>query len=115
MIRKSILAAAMAGLLATPTLAAEVIEGTWLRPSTGTLVRFAPCGSNFCGTVLNGTYKGKSIGKMSGSAGKYNGSITDLAASKTYKGKARISGNTMDLKGCVAGGLICKGENWKRQ
>jgi uncharacterized protein (DUF2147 family) len=115
MIRKSILAAAMAGLLVTPTLAAEAIEGTWLRPSTGVLVKFAPCGGGFCGTVQSGKYKGKSIGKMSGAAGKYNGTITDLAEEKTYKGKAAVSGNSMSLKGCVLGGLVCKGEDWQRQ
>ena len=75
MIRQIFLAGALAGLIATPVLSAEAIEGTWLRPSTGTLVKFAPCGSAYCGTVLNGSYKGKSIGKLSGSGGNYKGKI----------------------------------------
>ena len=114
--KKSVFAfAALAAMVVTPALAAEPIEGVWKRPSTGTLVKFAPCGGSFCGTVQNGEYSGKSIGKMSGSGASYNGSITDLAANKTYKGKATVSGNSMDLKGCVAGGLICRGEKWQRQ
>lgn len=114
MIRQFFLAGALAGLIAAPALAAEPIEGTWLRPSTGTLVKFAPCGGgSFCGTVQNGSYKGKSIGKLSGSGANYNGKITDLAEGKTYTGKAKVSGNTMDLKGCVL--VICRGEKWSRQ
>jgi len=113
MIRQIFLAGALAGLIATPALSAEAIEGTWLRPSTGTLVKFAPCGSAYCGTVLNGSYKGKSIGKLSGSGGNYKGKITDLAAGKTYTGKAKVSGNTMDLKGCVL--AFCRGEKWNRK
>lgn len=115
MIRTIILAGAVAGILATPALADEAIVGTWLRPSTGTLVKFSPCSAGFCGIVQSGEYKGKSIGHMSGSGGSYKGKITDLAEDKTYTGKASVSGGTMSLKGCVLGGLLCKGENWKRQ
>ena len=115
MIRKLALAGAMAGLLTAPALAAEAIEGTWLRPSTGAIVKFEPCGGSFCGIVQSGKYAGRSIGKMTGSGGKYRGNITDLAEDKTYKGRANVNGNTMSLKGCVLGGLICKGEDWQRQ
>jgi uncharacterized protein (DUF2147 family) len=107
--------AAAAAMISTPALAAEPIEGTWLRPSTGTLVRFAPCGAEFCGTVRNGEYAGQSIGRLSGGGSSYDGQITDLAEGKTYRGKARVNGNTMKLQGCVAGGLICRGEDWQRQ
>jgi len=114
MIRKFILAGAMAGLLAVPALA-EPIEGVWLRPSTGALVKFQPCGGGYCGIVQSGKFTGKSIGTMTGSGGNYTGKITDLAENKTYKGRASVNGDTMNLKGCVLGGLICKGEDWQRQ
>ena len=107
--------AAAVTLSAGVAYASEPIEGTWLRPSTKTLVKFAPCGGGYCGTVMSGEHKGKSIGKMSGSGGSYKGSITDLGAKKTYTGKASVSGNSMKLSGCVLGGLVCKGENWSRQ
>lgn len=95
--------------------AAEPIEGRWLRPSTGTLVQFKNCGgNNYCGTVLSGSHKGKSIGQLSGSNGSYRGKINALDEGKTYTGKANVSGNTMKLEGCVMG-FICKGENWARQ
>ncbi|MGB6118232.1 MAG: DUF2147 domain-containing protein, partial [Mesorhizobium sp.] len=58
---------------------------------------------------------GKNIGAMKPSgAGKYTGTITDPANDKTYKGKASLSGNTLKMSGCIAGGLICRTQNWKR-
>lgn len=93
--------------------AAEPIEGKWLRPSTGTVVVYAKAGGQFCGTVQNGDYKGKSIGCMTGSGADYKGKVIALDEGKTYTGKATVNGNAMDLKGCIA--VFCKGETWKRQ
>ncbi|GIL02830.1 MAG: hypothetical protein BroJett030_27290 [Alphaproteobacteria bacterium] len=92
---------------------AEPIEGVWKRPSTGTLVRYAKAGGEFCGTVLDGSHKGKSIGCMSGSNGAYKGKVIALDEGKTYTGKAQVTGNVMKLQGCVFG--FCKGEDWQRQ
>jgi uncharacterized protein (DUF2147 family) len=103
----------LSGMLAAS--AAEPIEGVWKRPSTGTLVRYSGSGSKFCGTVLEGEYKGKSIGCMEGTGGTYKGTVIALDEGKTYAGKASVNGNSMSLKGCVAGGMICKGETWARQ
>lgn len=113
--RAIILATAIAAGAVAPSFAAEPIEGTWLRPSTGTLVTFVPCSAGFCGTVQNGEFAGQQIGALAGSGQNYSGSITDLAEGKTYRGKAQVNGNAMDLKGCVLGGLICRGETWQRQ
>lgn len=113
--RRILFAALVASAMAVPALAAEPIEGLWKRPSTGTLIKYSKCGSSFCGVVQSGSYAGQSIGKMKGSGNNYSGTVTDLEENKTYKGKATISGNTMKLSGCVLGGLICRGENWKRQ
>lgn len=107
--------AAAAILTASSTLAfADPIEGTWLRPSTGTLVKYASTGGQYCGTVLSGEHKGKSIGCMVGSNGTYKGKVVALDEGKTYTGKASVNGNTMKLSGCVAL-VLCKGEDWKRQ
>jgi len=113
MFRKLAVAAA-ATLIMTAGALADPIEGTWKR-SNGTLIKYAGSGGNYCGTVLNGEYKGKSIGCMSGSNGKYKGKVNKLDEGKTYSGKATISGGTMKLSGCVAGGIICKSESLARQ
>ena len=66
--------------------------------------------------MLSGEHKGKSMGKLSGSGSSYAGTIIALdEESKEYKGKATVNGNSMRLKGCIVGGLICKGETWARQ
>lgn len=110
------LAFALAAILASgAALAAEPIEGTWKRPN-GTLIKYAPSGGGkFCGTVLTGEYKGKSIGCMSGKGNDYKGEVNKLDEGKTYSGKATVSGNTLALAGCVFGGMICKSENLTRQ
>ncbi len=99
---------------AAPTLAGEPIEGVWKR-SNGTLIKYAKSGDQFCGTVLNNEYKGKSIGCMSGAGMDYKGKVNKLDEDKTYTGKAKVTGNTMKLSGCALAGLICKSESLKRQ
>jgi uncharacterized protein (DUF2147 family) len=117
--KKTLVAATAAFSILVPGMlaanAAEPIEGIWKRPSTGTLVQYSGNGGKFCGTVLEGEYKGKSIGCMEGSGTTYKGTVIALDENKTYSGKASVNGNSMSLKGCVAGGLICKGETWARQ
>jgi len=100
--------------LALPAMAAEPIEGTWKRPN-GTLIRYAPSGGGFCGTVLTGEYEGQSIGCMSGTGGAYAGKVNKLDEGKTYSGKASVKGDTLSLSGCVLGGMICKSESLTRQ
>lgn len=110
------LAIALAAFLVTGAAAvADPIEGVWKRQSTGALIEFSRCGGEYCGVVQTGEFTGQSIGRMAGANGRYKGTITDLAEGKTYKGKASISGNTMKLSGCVAFGIVCKGEDWIRQ
>lgn len=113
--KRNMLAVVAASLvLAGPALAAQPIEGTWKR-ANGTLIRYAATGgSNFCGTVMNGEYKGKSIGCMSGSGNSYKGQVNKLDEGKTYSGSATISGRSMKLSGCVAV-VLCKSETLTRQ
>ncbi|WP_439273291.1 DUF2147 domain-containing protein [Pseudochrobactrum sp. HB0163] len=113
--KKSLFAMLALSVSFGPALAAEPIIGTWKRAS-GTVIEYKNCGGdNYCGTVMNGEYKGKSIGKMTGKGGSYKGSVNKLDEGKTYSGKASVSGNTLSLAGCVAGGLICKTEKLTRQ
>lgn len=112
---KKMIAAAAVLAAMTGAAFADPIEGTWKRPN-GTLIKYASTGgSNYCGTVMSGEYKGKSIGCMSGSNGSYKGKVNKLDEGKTYTGKAAVNGNSLKLSGCVAGGLICKSETLARQ
>ena len=115
MIRSMALALAAGIAFTTTAIAAEPIVGTWKRPN-GTLIRYANAGGDkYCGTVMTGEYKGKSIGCMNGSGGKYTGEVNKLDEGKTYSGKASVSGGSMKLSGCVMGGIICKSETLVRQ
>lgn len=113
--KKTLLLALALAFSTGSALAAEPIIGKWKRAS-GTTIEYKNCGAEeYCGTVLDGEYKGKPIGKMSGKDGNYKGSVNKLDEGKTYSGKASVSGNTLSLAGCVMGGLICKTEKLTRQ
>lgn len=112
--RSTISALAAAFLItASGAVAADPIEGKWLRPSTGTLVEYKQEDDQFCGTVLSGEYQGQSIGCLQASGSGYRGKVIALDENKTYAGKATVSGDVLQLKGCVA--IFCKGEDWQRQ
>lgn len=105
-----------AGLVAGTTAPAyaDAIVGMWQRPASegGTLQRITQCGSSFCVTVASGEYSGQRAGKFDATGnGRYQGEITDLAAGKTYKGKALLKGNSLDMSGCVAL-VFCRTETW---
>jgi len=94
-------------------IAAEPIVGKWKRDD-GTIIQYSGSGSKFCAKVVNGKYKGKSIGCMKGKAGKYKGSLKVLSEGKTYSGSAKVRGNTLKLTGCVVW-PACKTASLKRQ
>ncbi len=108
------MATTAAMLMASASAYADGIEGRW-RTDSGTTAQIATCGEAFCITLKDGKFKGKQIGRMTaGGDNRYSGKITDPETDKTYSGKATLSGNALSMKGCVLGGLICKGQNWKR-
>ena len=93
--------------VATDARAAQPLAGTW-KLSDGRTIRFSGGGKRLCGTAVGGKFSGRSIGCLSGSGANYKGKITDLSAGKTYTGKAKVTGNTLKLSGCVLGGLVCR-------
>jgi uncharacterized protein (DUF2147 family) len=114
MIRKLILAGAMAGLFNVPALA-DQIEGNW-RTGSGGSVQVYGCGGAYCIKVTAGEHSGRQIGKLSKNGDKYTGRITDPANDKTYNGAAWFSGaNTLNMRGSVLGGLIGRTDKWTRK
>ena len=111
---------------------ADPAAGTWKTEPGDTggylHVAIAPCGANVCGVIKaafdeNGAevgdyaHKGKKMiwDMSSGGGGSYSGGkIWAPDADKTYSSKMSLSGNSLEVKGCVAGGLICRGQTWKR-
>ena len=118
--------------LAGAAWAADPADGLWktAEGETGGYlhVKIGACGNAICGTIskafdANGAssndyeHLGKRLiwdmqakGDGSYSGGKVWAPDTD----KTYKSKMSLSGNTLTVKGCVAGGAICRGQDWTR-
>ena len=97
--------------LAAGAANAEVILGKWKTEGGATAV-ISNCGGAFCIKLVDGDYKGKSIGRLEGTDGNYNGTILDPADDKEYTGSADVDGDKLKLKGCVM--IFCKTQKWTR-
>lgn len=123
MITAALFAAGLAGAaLADPavgTWKTQVDDGAYAH------VKMTPCGGAVCGKIArtfndSGEYKSKNLGKTlvidmkTVGGGKYKGKVWRPSNDKIYIGKMAVSGNTLKLSGCVAGGLICSKQTWQR-
>ncbi|CUH80227.1 hypothetical protein TRM7557_02783 [Tritonibacter multivorans] len=129
---KRIIAAAAAAIAFGTVAAADPVAGTWQTEAGDTggylHVAIAPCGSDICGTISkafdasgssDGAYEnlGKKLiwdMKSSGNGDYAGGKIWAPDSDKTYVSKMALNGNKLKVKGCVAGGLICRGQTWTR-
>ncbi|MCA1241449.1 DUF2147 domain-containing protein [Stappia stellulata] len=130
----AVLAAAYLSLAPLPALAADA-TGVWQRPSGTSRIEIAPCGSALCGTLVwlkaprNDTQNPDPAKRSrpllgtrtvmgmtpTGNAGVWKGKVYNAEDGKTYSGRMTLEGaNKLSLKGCVLGGLICRGETWSR-
>jgi uncharacterized protein (DUF2147 family) len=128
MMKKLMMTAAMVMFGAGAAWAADPVEGLWqTQPDDGAFahVQMAPCGGALCGTIsrtfnASGEYQSENLGKkividmMPSGGGKYAGKVWRPSNNKTYIGKINLSGDTLKLAGCVAGGLICSKQSWAR-
>ncbi len=129
---KIIAIAALGMALATPALAADPADGVWQtapgKDGGYLFVTIKDCGPNICGTITGAVDKegkkdpkyehmGKPIIKdMSPDGTGYysGGTIWAPDEDKTYVSKMYLKGDVLTVKGCVLGGLICRGQDWKR-
>src|ERR1700722_9837830 len=130
------------GTMASGLAHAADPAGTWWTADRKGKVKIVNCGGAICGTLSwlaepkdPDTNKPKTdknnkdaskqgrllIGtpivlsmKPSG-ADKWDGQVYNAEDGNIYSGSFTMSGaNTAQLKGCVMGGLICKGQSWTR-
>lgn len=129
--KKIVMAAAMV-LAGAGAGLADPAEGMWKTAPGDTggylHVEIATCGSSLCGTIVKGIaadgssnpdyeHQGKKMlwnMKADGDGYYSGGKVWAPDSDKTYKSKMSLSGSTLTVKGCVAGGLICRGQDWKR-
>lgn len=129
---RTALLSTLAGLSFAGMVAADPVFGTW-RTAEGEdggylHVTFAACGPALCGTIAQAVdadgkvspdyeHLGKQIvsNMSAGGDGTYEGgTIWAPDTGKTYRSKMALTGSTLEVKGCVAGGLVCRGQDWTR-
>lgn len=121
MITRVIIAAISLGGLSAVALAADP-TGSWLRPSTGTIIKTYTCGAKLCAKIIGVKDKAKqgTVGTviMSGADktgdNTWKGDLLNTEDGQTYNGVVTLEGGGLSLKGCVLGGIVCKGETWTR-
>ena len=126
--------ALLAGVLSlSASLAmADAATGVWKTEAGDTggwlHVKIASCGTALCGTIdmaynADGSdhasyeHVGKRMiwdMKSAGDGSYSGGKIWAPDKDKTYKSKMSLSGNKLTVKGCVAGGAICRGQTWTK-
>jgi uncharacterized protein (DUF2147 family) len=132
---KQILAkAALILLAATVPVTASAraaIEGRWINPKGSVVVRVAPCGNAYCGTVIEATDKAKAAARKGGTPnlvgtrilwgmrpagnGTMKGQVFDPKRNIRAPATIRITGgSTLVVKGCLLSGFICKEQRWTR-
>ena len=132
---------ALALILIAPARAADPL-GSWLTGDKKGKVHIVNCGGAICGTLSwlaepndpdtkqpktdkNNTDAGKKSRPLLGipivlnmkPAGgeKWEGQVYNAEDGSTYSGSFTMTGaNSAELKGCVMGGIICKGQTWTR-
>jgi uncharacterized protein (DUF2147 family) len=133
---KTILTTAALALLATAvpvTASAQAaLEGQWRNPKGSIVVRVAPCGGSYCGTVVRASEKARAGARKGGTPSLIGTRILSNlrpAGKNTYRGQAfdpkrnirapatvkMVGPNAIEVKGCAIGGmLLCKEQRWTR-
>ncbi len=117
-------------LIALPSAAAAApIEGRWQNPKDSVIVHVKPCGAEtWCGRVSWASPKAqrKSDGRLAVGTQLLSGLKANGRGGyqgRAYVPRRRIHGNatvwpagsnTLIVKGCAVGGLVCKSQRWTR-
>jgi uncharacterized protein (DUF2147 family) len=131
---KSLSLAALGFFLLAGAAQAQALDpsGTYLSESGETQVRIAKCGQAYCGTIVSiqgdakdvnnpeTSLRGRSlvgvqmISDLRPSGNGFTGQLYNYKDGKTYTGKMSFAGKSMQLSGCVLGGLICRSQTWAK-
>lgn len=126
--KKTLLAAVMATLGMTGASLADDSYGVWqteVDDGAYAHITLAGCGNAVCGTIsrsfnTTGEFQSENTGRqividmVPNGDGTYEGSVWRPSNNRVYVGRMSLSGNSITLRGCVAGGLICARQNWTR-
>ena len=127
--KKRVLIAAF--IFAAGSACADPVEGLWkTKPDDNGKyghVLIAPCADKFCGVLVTAfdstgaETASDNIGKqivwdmVANGDGSYGGGkVWAPDRDKTYNSKMALSGDALEVSGCVLGGLICRASDWNR-
>lgn len=96
--------------------------GQWARGDGNAKVKIVRCGANLCAIntwIKPGTPSEKAGDKLVMTVqptgdDTLSGTAFDPQRDMSYKMSLTVSGDSMTTKGCILGGLLCKGVNWTR-
>ncbi|WP_372611107.1 DUF2147 domain-containing protein [Aquicoccus sp.] len=125
---KRLVMAAMVTAIWSGSAVADPAEGMWnteVDDGAYAHVAMQPCGENICGIIArtfnsDGEYNSPNKGKLlvrdmqANGDGSYAGRVWRPSNDKVYTGTMQVNGDSLTLKGCVAGGLICSSQEWTR-
>ena len=112
--------------------AQAALEGHWKNPKGSVVVKVAPCGNAWCGTVVQASEKAKASARKGGTPNLIGTRILSgvrATGNNSFKGQAfdpkrnirapatiRLLGpNTISVRGCaIAGMLLCKEQRWTK-
>lgn len=101
--------------------ASDGILGNWARGDGNARVRIAPCGGALCAinTWIRDPSSGEHVGdrlvmKVSGGGSSMSGTAFDPQRKLNYNLEITYGPESMQTRGCVLAGIICKSISWKR-
>jgi len=131
----------LALLMIAPARAADPL-GNWLTEDQKGKIRIVNCGGAICGTLVwlkepidpdtnqpkldknnkDASKQGRPLlntpivlGMRPSGEDKWEGQVYNAEDGNTYSGSFTMTGaNSAVLKGCIMGGLLCKGQTWSR-
>lgn len=97
------------------------IVGNWARGDGNARVRIAPCGEALCAinTWIRDPASGEQVGdrlvmKVSGSGSSMAGTAYDPQRKLSYSLEINYGQGSMQTRGCVLAGVVCKSISWTR-
>jgi uncharacterized protein (DUF2147 family) len=116
--------AMVANLLAAPLLASTSpdISGNWLRTDGTARIKIASCGAQICAvnTWIKDTIRDERVGDRLVmtleplSDSKLFGAAFDVRRNRSYSIDITIDRNSMQTRGCLIKGIVCKTMSWNR-
>jgi uncharacterized protein (DUF2147 family) len=120
------LAVVAAGLPPTPP-----VVGVWHNPKNSVAVKTGACGDKLCGWVIRANDQAQADAREGGTPKligtallreyrpsgrrKWSGQIYVPDMGRTFGSTITlVDSNTIDVKGCLIGGFLCKTQTWRR-